>query len=325
MKKMISVLPQSRFAPTILMSAIALNMVLFSTASAEKIYSYKNLDGEMVISTTPPPAGVQVYTSDHNAGAQAEMVASNSIVVKDGIIMTGEPISRPASNSIVVKDGVITNGPPIEAQFKADISSQPKALYQFVAENGIVHYTDKPRAGAVKIADFVPEKTLAASDYGSGSWQDTMSTYPSNFNYTSAPSKGLGPKATHYNPLVQKYAAMYNVDPYLVHAVIRAESAYNSRAVSSAGAVGLMQLMPATAKRFGVTNRLDPNQNIRGGVQYLSILIKLFNGNITLALAGYNAGENAVISRGYIVPNFPETKGYVVKVMEYYHNYRSGI
>lgn len=308
-----------------MMGAITLNMALFSSANAEKIYSYKNLNGDMVISTTPPPAGVQVYTSDNNAGAQSEMVASNSIIVKDGIIMTGKPIAKSASNSIIVKDGLIMTGPPVESQFKADVSSQPKALYQFVAENGIVHYTDKPRAGAVKIADFVPEKTLAASDYGAGSWRDTMASYPSNFNYTGAPSKGLGPKATHYNPLVQKYAAMYNVDPYLVHAVIRAESAYNPRAVSSAGAVGLMQLMPATAKRFGVNNRLDPNQNIRGGVQYLSILIKLFKGNITLALAGYNAGENAVISRGYKVPNFPETKGYVVKVMEYYYNYRSGI
>lgn len=322
---MITVRPQSLFMPIITISIGAMSIAFSSLATAEKIYSYKNLDGEMVISTTPPPKGVQVYTSDQNVGSKSEMVASNSIIVKDGIIMTGKPINQPASNSIIVKDGIIMTGPPIESQFKADVSSQPKALYQFVAANGIVHYTDKPSPNAVKIADFVPEKTLAASDFGAGNWYNTMEQYPSSYNYTGKPSKGLGPKATHYNPIVQKYAAMYNVDPYLVHAVIRAESAYNPRAVSSAGAAGLMQLMPATAKRFGVTNRLDPNQNIRGGVQYLSVLIKLFKGNITLVLAGYNAGENAVISRDYKVPNFPETKGYVVKVMEYYYNYRSGI
>jgi soluble lytic murein transglycosylase-like protein len=117
------------------------------------------------------------------------------------------------------------------------------------------------------------------------------------------------------NDIVTEKSRLYKVDANLIKAVIQAESAYNPKAVSKAGAVGLMQLMPETAKRFGVFNRLDVKQNIDGGVRYLKVLLDMFDNNIKLAVAGYNAGENAVINHGYKIPPYKETREYVKKVV----------
>ena len=122
---------------------------------------------------------------------------------------------------------------------------------------------------------------------------------------------------------INQIAAQVGVDPYLVHAVISAESAYKSRAVSHAGAQGLMQLMPATARRFNVADSFNTGENIRGGSTYLKWLLNEFNGNMELAVAGYNAGEGNVKKYGYKIPPFIETKAYVPKVMEYYRRYRA--
>ncbi len=114
-----------------------------------------------------------------------------------------------------------------------------------------------------------------------------------------------------------------NVEPALIRAVINVESGYNPSARSHAGAVGLMQLMPGTAQRYGVTNRLDPEQNIRGGARYLRDLKVLFNNNLQLVLAAYNAGEQAVIRYGKKIPPFRETAAYVPKVLSHYKKYRA--
>ena len=118
--------------------------------------------------------------------------------------------------------------------------------------------------------------------------------------------------------LVEESAKKYELDPLLLHAVIRAESGYNAQAISPKGARGLMQLMPDTGLRFGVKNLLDPRENLKAGAQYLRWLLTLFDGDIELALAGYNAGENAVIRAGYRVPPYNETRNYVPKVLKYY-------
>ncbi len=119
------------------------------------------------------------------------------------------------------------------------------------------------------------------------------------------------------NQLVEQTASRYQVDPELVHAIVQVESGYDPKAVSSAGAMGLMQLIPATAHRFGVSNPFDPKQNLDGGVNYLRYLLDLFGGDLNLSLAAYNAGEHSVQRSGGI-PAFPETQNYVRKVTSIY-------
>lgn len=115
-------------------------------------------------------------------------------------------------------------------------------------------------------------------------------------------------------------ASRHHMDEKLIRAVIQTESAYKHDAVSRVGAVGLMQLMPDTATRFGVVDRTDPWQSIDGGTRYLKHLLKLFNGNKLLAVASYNAGENAVIRHKRAIPPYPETINYVASVMSKYNN-----
>lgn len=124
-----------------------------------------------------------------------------------------------------------------------------------------------------------------------------------------------------YNAEIAAAARDYGVEEAVVRAIIHAESAFNPNALSRVGAQGLMQLMPATARRFGVDNAFDAAQNIRGGVQYLSWLLKRFNGNLTLAAAGYNAGEGAV-DKYKGVPPYSETQRYVQRVAVLADRYR---
>lgn len=120
--------------------------------------------------------------------------------------------------------------------------------------------------------------------------------------------------ALRFEPLLQEAAAREGISPDLVRAVIRTESAFDHLAVSSAGARGLMQLMPDAAKRFGVTNPFDPQDNIKGGVKYLRVLLKQFQGDVALTVAAYNAGEGAVTRYG-AVPPYRETRNYVRKIL----------
>lgn len=124
-------------------------------------------------------------------------------------------------------------------------------------------------------------------------------------------------RRTKYDPIIERYCDKYGVDPVLVRAVIQVESDFNPRTVSHKGARGLMQLMPGTAKRFGVIDMHDPEQNIQGGVRYLAFLLQLF-GDKPRALAAYNAGEGAVLRYGGIPP-YEETSTYVVRAMTVYH------
>jgi soluble lytic murein transglycosylase-like protein len=116
-------------------------------------------------------------------------------------------------------------------------------------------------------------------------------------------------------PVIDAVAHEVDVPAELLHAVISVESAYAVDAVSAKGAKGLMQLMPATARRFGVVDPLEPRSNVRGGALYLKWLIQRFNGDMELVLAAYNAGEEAVIRAGYRVPQISETLSYVPRVL----------
>lgn len=133
------------------------------------------------------------------------------------------------------------------------------------------------------------------------------------------PSLGRALQPASIEPLVDASADRFDVDPKLVHAVIRAESGYNPRAVSSKGARGLMQLMPQTARELGVADSFDPASNIEGGTRYLRSMLDRFQGSLELALAGYNAGPEAVRRFGGIPP-FSETRKYVERVLRDYRD-----
>ena len=130
----------------------------------------------------------------------------------------------------------------------------------------------------------------------------------------------LEKRAADYQKDIKAISSQYKVDPKLIKAVIRNESCFDKSAISSAGAEGLMQLMPATAKSLGVTDSFQPQQNIQGGVEYLSGLVKKYHNNLSLALAAYNAGPGAVAKYDGIPP-YPETQKYVKRVMKSYRGY----
>ena len=176
------------------------------------------------------------------------------------------------------------------------VSAHPR-IYTYVDADGMRHYTDVPDNNRYRLLVMSPRDRTASGD-----------------RYDMA----LLAKAGQYDSIIEKAATSASVEPNLLRAVIVVESGFNSRAVSKRGAVGLMQLMPATAARFGVSNAFDPRQNVHGGARYLKFLIDRFGQNLGLALAAYNAGEDAVERNGGQIPPFTETMAYVPRVLKIY-------
>lgn len=188
-------------------------------------------------------------------------------------------------------------------------------VYKFVDSTGHVFYTDHPRhAGFRRII-----RTPLTITSRAAKPRDPGGTLPLRTGRAFR-SLGADNNRREYAPLINAAANKYRLDPALLHAVIRAESAYNPWAVSNKGAVGLMQLMPGTAARYGVRDRQDPVENIEGGARYLSDLIDMFPSDLKLVIAAYNAGENAVKRHGYKIPPIAETRDYVVRVLDYYNS-----
>ena len=181
------------------------------------------------------------------------------------------------------------------AVFTAAICSASPPIYRYVDADGVAHFTDKPDSRRYQLFDL---KGLTHS----GDRYDP----------------GLLARATQYDAIIEAEAKSAGVEPNLLRAVIVVESGFNSRAVSKRGAVGLMQLMPDTATRFGVSNRYDPQQNVRGGALYLGFLLHRFGQNVRLALAAFNAGEDAVERNSGQIPPFNETLEYVPRVLKVY-------
>ncbi len=136
--------------------------------------------------------------------------------------------------------------------------------------------------------------------------------------FLSHQALGKNASGRQYDLIISRIAQKYDVDPELIHSIIRAESNYDSRAVSPKGAVGLMQLMPDTAKEYGVKDRYDPEENIEGGVKYLKVLLQTYDQKDDLVLAAYNAGPEAV-KKHKGIPPYPETIQYIQRVKSYWN------
>lgn len=167
-------------------------------------------------------------------------------------------------------------------------------IYKYVDGNGVVCYTDTPLGK--KAEKIYKEKSNISNKINRVKYE--------NF--------------TNYNSIIHEKAEIYNIDPSLIRAIIETESNWNSFAISPKGAMGLMQLMPSTASNMNVHNPFNPEENIEGGTRYLKYLLERFKGDLTLALAAYNAGPNAVEKYGYIPP-YTETQQYVSKVISLYN------
>ncbi len=172
-------------------------------------------------------------------------------------------------------------------------------IFKTVDQNGVISFTNTPKKGS-QLA--VREQKPAVN--------------------AVMPSDKSPDRFTRYDAYIRQAATLYQIPEELVRAVIKVESDYDPRAVSRANARGLMQLIPSTAERMMVTDVFDPRQNIFGGVRYLRVLANLFNGDLQLTIAAYNAGEGAVMRHGGIPP-YEETVGYVTQVLSYYRHYRA--
>jgi Transglycosylase SLT domain len=197
----------------------------------------------------------------------------------------------------------------------AELQRTPALVIHEVVTPPAILKTAPPAASKTQGA---PSKNAAPKSSAAGAPSLATAAQPIVFPATAGATEMGTTGNPKYDQMIALSAARNGVDPNLVVAVMRQESGFNSRARSYKGASGLMQLMPATAQRFGVTNIFDAAQNIEGGTRYLRFLLDQFNGDVNLVLAGYNAGENAVVNSGYRIPRYRETQNYVRSISARY-------
>jgi soluble lytic murein transglycosylase-like protein len=297
--------------------AIVGMLVVAAQAHAGTIYRCDGADGSLSYVSKPVKGAKCTAISNYKSGSRASPKVPDWVPPAAGSVTAGKAVSgSPAS---------IHGNPPAtfmgeSAQTAAVVPAaaspaQPAArrlvqgqVYSYV-KDGVRHYTSKPPKG--------------------GSGATALRTIKYSFMETcyacgAQPGVNFGTlrlNTAAYQNEVKAAAQEFGVEEAVIRAIMHAESAYNPNALSRVGAQGLMQLMPATARRFGVANAFDPTQNIRGGVEYLAWLLKRFNGDLTLAAAGYNAGEGAV-DRYRGVPPYGETRRYVERVGVLAERYR---
>ena len=189
-------------------------------------------------------------------------------------------------------------------------------IYEYIDEAGVAHYSDAPNEDGNKHYVLILKSETPKPEVPESQLQVTEAA-TDNPHATASPDK-LTITPPQLLAQIAQSAQNNQLDSELIHAVMHVESAYKVKAKSHKGVQGLMQLMPATAHRLGVKNSYDPAQNIEGGAKYLRELLTLFNNDITLAVAAYNAGENAVIRYGNKIPPYKETQAYVPKVLHIY-------
>lgn len=280
-------------------------------AMAGTIYRCDSADGGRSYVSKRIKGAKCTVVSSYRATRAAEPRAPDPMPAAGSVTTAGSVAGSPATVDVsganpaaAVRTAAAT--PPARANTSRLVQGQ---VYSYI-KDGVRHYTSKPPARGGATALRTIKYRFLETCYACGSAPGV------NF-------KTLRLNTTAYQAEVSAAAREFGVEEAVIRAIMHAESAFNPNALSRVGAQGLMQLMPATARRFGVSNAFDPQQNIRGGVEYLAWLLKRFNGNLTLAAAGYNAGEGAV-DRYKGVPPYTETRRYVERVAVLADRYRGG-
>lgn len=301
-----------RFAIALLLLAVA------APALAGRVYRCDSGEG-----------GVS-YSSKRVPGAQCRLVGSYAAKASKPV---RQARAKPAVAVAVEPERAPAGGVPPAKAFQTAAASAPVAVpppatpapaspapavtaprlvrgqvYSFVGKDGVRNYSSVRPAGVSTGAVRTIHYSYMETCYACGAQPGL------NF-------RTLRLNTVAYQDEIRAAARLHGVEEAIVRAIIHAESAFNPNALSRVGAQGLMQLMPATARRFGVSNAFDASQNIGGGVKYLAWLLKRFNGNLTMAAAGYNAGEGAVDKYGG-VPPYGETQRYVQRVALLAERYR---
>ena len=276
---------------------IAACLLLATPAAAGTLYRCDGADG------------ARSYVSKRVAGAKCVVVARSSPASRPprstpASIDANAPATFGGGSSSKEKPAVVASATPARQPTRL-VQGQ---VYSYI-KDGVRHYTSNRPKG---VEGATALRTIRYS------FLETC------FACASSPGVNFGTlrlNTSAYSDEISRAAKQYGVDEAIVRAIIHAESAFNPNALSRVGAQGLMQLMPATAQRFGVGNPFDAGQNIQGGVKYLAWLLKRFNGDLTLAAAGYNAGEGAV-DKYNGVPPYKETQRYVQRVGVLAERYR---
>ncbi|MEN5284704.1 lytic transglycosylase domain-containing protein [Stenotrophomonas lactitubi] len=297
-------------------TAIIIAALTAAPASAGTLYKCLGADG------------VTSYVSKRVAGAQCSAISYTRSAGRTvrAPVATQAPAAVPSAvvasaerNPVAVAASAASSGvAPAPAPLAASTPAAPRGgkmvsgqVYSYM-QDGVRHYTS---ARPTQVANLGPVRTIRYSFM--------ERCYACGVN----PRVDFGSvrlNTTSFQSEITSAAREFGVEEAVVRAIIHAESAYNPTALSRAGAQGLMQLMPPTAARFGVSDSYDAGQNIRGGVQYLAWLLKRFKGDLTLAAAGYNAGEGAVDRHGG-VPPYSETQYYVRRVGQLAERYRTAL
>lgn len=294
----------------------AIALLATASAVAGTVYRCETADGGRSYVSKRVP-GAKCTAVSAYSGAPRGRRASTPAPVSVGSATPANPVvGSPASGSTKVETAAATSSlstPVAPAAPQRTPSGSGRVVrgqvYSYM-KDGVRHYSSRPPSGGARA---MAVRTIKYS------YIETC------FACSAKPGVNFGSVRLNtqaYRDEIRAAASKFGVDEAIVRAIIHAESAYNPNALSRVGAQGLMQLMPATARRFGVGNAFDASQNIHGGVQYLAWLLKRFKGDLTLAAAGYNAGEGAVDKyRG--VPPYSETQRYVQRVGVLADRYRS--
>ena len=296
--------------------AVAGTVYRCDSAGGERSYVSKRVPGAKctVVSQFRPSRAAPYAPPRAASGGVGSATPANPVAGSPASIQSNPPATFMGSPGAVAASAAAP-----EAAVAAPTPAAPSApasrlvqgqVYSYI-KDGVRHYTSKRPKG---LANASAVRTIKYS------FMETC------YACAARPGVNFGSIRLNmeaYRDEIAAAARQHGVEEAIVRAIIHAESAYNPNALSRVGAQGLMQLMPATARRFGVSNAFDAGQNIQGGVQYLAWLLKRFNGDLTLAAAGYNAGEGAV-DKYKGVPPYSETQRYVQRVALLAQRYRAG-